>query len=77
MQQHHSEEVKELAVYQSYSLNYEVPFICVSLKMSHRTVERVPHLWRTTGEVLQNPQHEKRKRKRIVSDDELEVCDIV
>ena len=76
MHQHHSEEGKELAVYQRYSLNYPVPLISLNLHMARWTVERVLHLWQTTGEVLRHPRREKFKRKRILCDQEMEVSAI-
>jgi len=41
--------------------------------MSKRTVERVLHLWRTTGEVIENPRKTKHKRKRYLTDHESDV----
>ena len=59
-------EAKELAI----------PLISLNLRMAQHIVERVLYLWQTTGEVLQHPQYEKFRWKRMLCDEELNVSGI-
>jgi len=67
------EEVKEIAIFQHYTLGYNVQMIARNLRMSKRTVERTLHLWRTTGEVDTEATQKKQKRRRILGETEQEV----
>jgi hypothetical protein len=67
------QQIKELVVYQKYTLRYNVKTISQNLRMSIRTVERTLQLWRTTGEVVPKKTQEKQKRRRILTDHEQDV----
>ncbi|KIJ53120.1 hypothetical protein M422DRAFT_42914 [Sphaerobolus stellatus SS14] len=67
-----TEEIKQIAVYQRYTLSYKVSDIARNLRMSDRSVERVLQLWRTTGEVISEASEKKQTRKRIMTEQEQE-----
>ena len=68
-----SEEVKQIAIYQHYTLHYNAAQIASNLRMSRRTVERVLKLWQTTGEVVAEGSQKKQTRKKIMTEHERQV----
>jgi hypothetical protein len=59
-----------------YTLEKKVGDIAIDLNMSKHVVERVLQLWCETGEVVPVEPDQKKKRKRIMTSQEMDVSTI-
>ena len=60
-------------VYQRFTPEKKINDIALDLNMSKSVVERVLHMWTTTGEVVSSGQGRKGKRKKVLTAQEIEV----
>jgi hypothetical protein len=74
--QHYLEDLRKRVIYQRYTLEKKVGDIAIDLNMSKCAVERVLQLWRETGEVVPVEPDQKKKRKRIMTAQEMDVSTI-
>ena len=70
--QTYSEDLRKRVIYQRYTLEKKIAEISLDLNISKRVVERILHLWRTTGEVTA-PKKDDNKKIRIMAPQEMEV----
>jgi len=69
----YSEDVRELVIYQKYTLKKKTADISCDLNMAQRVVERTLKIWRETGEVVPQGPGRKGRRMRLMTAAEVEV----
>ena len=71
--QHYSEDLQEHVIYQHHTLEKKPADIAVDLNMSKHVVEHVLQMWHDTGEVVPLQSGLNKKRRRVMTPDEVEV----
>jgi transposase-like protein len=70
--QTYSEDLRKRVIYQRFTREKKIDEIALDLNMSKRVVERILNLWRTTGEVMSQEPGKKGKRRKIMTQEEME-----
>jgi hypothetical protein len=71
--QTYSEDLQKHVIYQQFSLNKKTADIAHDLTMSQHVVECILHLWKSTGEVVEQDPGRTDKRRRLMTPDEMNV----